>query len=184
MIVISVITVCLNAVDGVRSTARSLIDQSFESFEWIVIDGGSTDDTIVFLSELSDLRIRYISEPDGGIYEAMNKGLTKAVGKWIIFLGAGDTFYSVNTLSSCSLRLDGVPTDYSFAYGGVSYRGTSDDVYYWDSIKSSHYEALSFSVPPHSSTFLRGGFRQWLFDPTFSIIGDRLFMLLNSNGRF
>jgi len=184
MVEISVVTVCLNAVDGLRSTSLSLMEQSFESFEWVVIDGGSTDGTIAFLNDFPDLRLRFISEPDGGIYDAMNKGLAMAAGRWVIFLGAGDTLYSSDTLTACSDRLHHAPKDCSFAYGGVSYSGTRTRVMYWNSEKTRHFEDLTFSVPSHSSIFFRLSMLQRHFDPSFRILGDRLFMLQNSDGKF
>ena len=184
MVTISVVTVCLNAFDGMRATAHSLMDQSFKSFEWVVVDGGSTDGTVSFLTRFHDKRLRFISEPDEGIYDAMNKGLSMVAGKWIIFLGAGDTLHSNDTLSNFFSYLPNIPIGYSFAYGGVSYRETREDVVYWTPGEVRNFQDLSFSVPPHSSTFFRVTSLQSRFDPSFRILGDRLFMIENSEGRF
>lgn|SRR5690606_11164844 len=87
---ISVITVCYNAADTLSQCIQSVVDQQFKDIEYIVIDGGSTDGTLEIL-EVQDDRIAYWrSEPDRGIYHAMNKALKYANGKWLLFLGADD----------------------------------------------------------------------------------------------
>lgn len=89
---LSVITVTLNAVQGFRTTARSIAEQDFPSREWIVIDGGSTDGTVAIIRDFEQHINYWSSEPDKGIYDAMNKGLSKARGEWVIFMNAGDYF--------------------------------------------------------------------------------------------
>jgi glycosyltransferase involved in cell wall biosynthesis len=91
---ISVITVCYNAANKIESTLMSVIGQSYHNIEYIVIDGGSTDGTLAVLQEYGD-HLKWISEPDKGIYDAMNKGVTKATGDWIYFLGAGDILLNI-----------------------------------------------------------------------------------------
>jgi len=91
---ISVITVCYNAADKIEDTLKSVIDQSYNNVDYIVIDGGSNDGTVAILEKYSR-HLRWISEPDKGIYDAMNKGVTKATGDWIYFLGAGDQLRDV-----------------------------------------------------------------------------------------
>lgn len=96
---LSVITVTKDAVKGFRTTARSIAEQDFLSREWIVIDGGSTDGTLDILRDF-ELHITFwSSEPDKGIYDAMNKGLSKAGGEWVIFMNAGDYFPDPGVLS-------------------------------------------------------------------------------------
>ena len=100
MVTCSIITVCLNARNELERTADSIKSQDSNDFEWIVIDGGSTDGTPEFLNSLSfitELR----SEPDDGIYDAMNKGIALATGRYCLFLNAGDYLYSRHTISSC-----------------------------------------------------------------------------------
>jgi len=95
---ISVITVCLNDLAGVERTYRSISGQSFDDFEWIVIDGGSEDGTVAFLQDLDESHVRWISEPDEGLYDAMNKGIEKATGKYLLFLNAGDELAAPDVL--------------------------------------------------------------------------------------
>lgn len=103
---ISVITVSYNAVEALSLTAASVLGQSSDAFEYIVVDGASSDGTREVLGRLerdfssrSSLSFRYVSEPDGGIYEAMNKGAAMARGRWIIYLNAGDRFNDGEVLS-------------------------------------------------------------------------------------
>ncbi|NNK67719.1 MAG: glycosyltransferase [Rhodobacteraceae bacterium] len=88
---VSVVTAAFNALDGVRATVESVASQSGVSVEHIVIDGGSSDGTVEYLSEPGS-RAVWISEPDDGIADAMNKGVERARGEYVIVLQAGDTF--------------------------------------------------------------------------------------------
>ena len=103
---ISVVTVCYNAVSVLERTIKSVIAQSFPNIEYIIIDGGSTDGTIDVIKKYEDKISFWISEPDGGIYDAMNKGIKNANGDWIIFMNAGDLFYERDTLSKMSVHLN------------------------------------------------------------------------------
>lgn len=99
---ISVITVTYNAGKVVGKTLESLKQQSFRDFEHIVIDGNSSDNTLKVIREHDLPQGVLISEPDNGLYDAMNKGLRLAKGKYIIFLNAGDAFHSSKTLEQYS----------------------------------------------------------------------------------
>lgn len=89
----SIITVVYNAASTIENTILSVLQQRFSDYEYIIIDGGSTDGTIDILKKYSD-KIKWISEPDKGIYDAMNKGANKASGKWLFYLGADDLMYN------------------------------------------------------------------------------------------
>lgn len=90
---VSVITVCYNAEFGIEKTILSVLNQTYSDIEYIIIDGASTDGTIDIIHKYADKISYLVSEPDGGIYDAMNKGIKIATGEWINFLNAGDTFY-------------------------------------------------------------------------------------------
>ena len=100
---LSVITISFNIADEIERTCKSIVNQSFQDFEWIVIDGGSTDGTTGILNKyLSRINV-FVSEPDKGIFNAMNKGIKKSDGKYLLFLNGGDELYdndSLNNLSS------------------------------------------------------------------------------------
>ena len=87
---VSVVTVCLNAVNEIERTMLSVLDQTYTNIEYIVIDGGSTDGTVDIIRKYQDRIAHFISEPDKGLYDAMNKGIDLATGEWINFMNAGD----------------------------------------------------------------------------------------------
>jgi glycosyltransferase involved in cell wall biosynthesis len=100
--VITVITVVYNAAAALRRTAQSVAASTYRNIEYIVVDGGSKDDTVDVIHEFADTINCWISEPDKGIYDAMNKGISLAQGKWLLFLNAGDTFVNNAVLAEVS----------------------------------------------------------------------------------
>lgn len=103
---ISIITVVYNAKDLLEETIKSVISQSYKNVEYLVIDGGSTDGTIEVIKEYEKDISYWISEPDNGIYDAMNKGTKLAHGDYVYFLGAGDIIHDV-LLDVSTLLIDG-----------------------------------------------------------------------------
>ena len=97
---ISVITITYNAAETLPLTMESVAEQSFGDFEHIVVDGASTDDTITLARRLGRSGLRIISEPDDGLYDAMNKGIKAAKGRYLLFLNSGDRFHSQDTLKA------------------------------------------------------------------------------------
>ena len=93
MLKISVVTVCYNAADSIEQTMLSVLGQSYPDIEYIVIDGGSTDGTVDIIKKYTDRLAYWVSEPDKGIYDAMNKGIAAATGSYINFMNSGDSFY-------------------------------------------------------------------------------------------
>lgn len=96
---ISIVTVSYNAVDTIEETIQSVLGQDYEAIEYIVVDGGSTDGTVDIIKKYSDKLSYWVSEPDNGVYDAMNKGITVASGQWINFMNSGDCFFSNHVLS-------------------------------------------------------------------------------------
>lgn len=96
---ISVVTVCYNAVNSIEKTIQSVINQTYSNIEYIIIDGGSTDGTVDIIKKYADKVAYWVSGPDKGIYDAMNKGICIAKGEWINFMNAGDVFYDNYTIS-------------------------------------------------------------------------------------
>ena len=96
---ISIITVVYNDEKRISETIKSVYNQNYNNLEYIIIDGHSSDNTIKTIKAINCKIDHLISEPDKGIYDAMNKGVKNASGDWILFLNAGDTFYNENTLS-------------------------------------------------------------------------------------
>jgi glycosyltransferase involved in cell wall biosynthesis len=94
---LSIITICYNQSD-IDETCESIIAQTFQDFEWIVIDGGSTDEVLQKLEKYKKRINVFVSEKDNGRYHAMNKGIRLAKGKYLNFLNGGDSYFEVNTL--------------------------------------------------------------------------------------
>jgi glycosyltransferase involved in cell wall biosynthesis len=114
---ISIITVVFNAVETLEETIKSVLAQTYQMVEFLIIDGGSTDGTLDILKRYQNPKINWISGPDKGIYDAMNKGIRMAKGEWIYFLGADDTFYRNNVLEN--IFSDEKNEGFDFLYGNV-----------------------------------------------------------------
>jgi glycosyltransferase involved in cell wall biosynthesis len=97
---ISVITVNYNHGNLLEATIKSVVEQSYSDIEFIVIDGGSTDESVSIIKRYSENIAYWVSEPDKGIYHAMNKGIGKATGDYCIFLNSGDSFYEDNMVAN------------------------------------------------------------------------------------
>ncbi len=102
---ITVITVCYNAKTALKKTIDSVLSQDYQDIEYIIVDGLSTDGTAEFLSSHSS-SFRFISEKDNGLYDAMNKGVRMATGDYCIFMNAGDTFHSTDTVNRIVLQME------------------------------------------------------------------------------
>ena len=112
-VLVTVVTVCRNVKSSLEKTMNSLLHQSYAHIDYVIIDGASTDGTPEMLGKTEG--IRWISEPDKGIYDAMNKGIRMAEGEWVIFMNAGDLFASDYTLS----KVFSVERDADVIYGDV-----------------------------------------------------------------
>lgn len=95
---VSVVTICYNAQELINHTLQSVSSQQYPALEYIVIDGASTDNTMSIISNYKSKITHLLSEPDSGLYDAMNKGLGLASGDFVIFMNAGDTFYNTDTV--------------------------------------------------------------------------------------
>ena len=114
----SIITVVFNAKDPLEKTVKSIRCQSCQDYEHIIIDGGSSDGTLEYIKSLEYDNVKYISEKDSGIYDAMNKGIGLASGEYLIFLNAADTFASDNVLEIIFKNIDKKQT--KIIYGGAN----------------------------------------------------------------
>jgi glycosyltransferase involved in cell wall biosynthesis len=103
--IFSIITITFNAAQFLERTLLSVLSQSFPGIEYIIIDGGSTDGTVDIIKRFENSLACWITEPDRGIYDAMNKGLARANGDYVWFINAGDFFYSSNTVQQIASLL-------------------------------------------------------------------------------
>lgn len=95
---ITVVTVVYNGAEFLEETIKSVIEQTFDNVEYIIVDGGSTDGTLEIIKKYDQAIDYWVSEPDKGIYDAMNKGIDLGSGDWINFMNAGDFFYASDTI--------------------------------------------------------------------------------------
>ena len=164
---ISVVTVCYNAVDCIEQTMLSVLDQTYHDIEYIIIDGGSTDGTVDIIKKYADRLAYWISEPDKGIYDAMNKGIAVATGDYINFMNAGDTF---RDQSSIYTYVDVIKPESEIIYGDVIIKYHSRFQYR----KPIWLDHLSECLPfCHQSVIVKTGLlRDRQFDTSYRILGD------------
>lgn len=169
----SIITVNFNNKEGLRKTIESVIHQTFRDFEFIVIDGGSTDGSTDVLKEY-DSQINYwVSEPDGGIYQGMNKGIRKASGEYLNFMNSGDSFFAVDILE----RVSAYNSDADFIVG-KDYHYNSETHQGHASIQPPRTTMIHFFVATldHQSAFIkRELFNDTLYDENHRLVSDWIF---------
>jgi putative colanic acid biosynthesis glycosyltransferase len=121
----TVVTIALNDLPGLKETSASVGSQRFLDFEWIVVDGGSSDGTVEYLRGIDQGNCRWISELDEGLFYAMNKGLDRAAGDYIIFMNSGDTFADEDVLARIHTVIAEYENHIDFLFGDAYERGSS-----------------------------------------------------------
>ena len=172
---ISIITVCYNSVTTITDALSSVSDQLCDDIEHIVVDGGSSDGTIDLVKQYGKRVSKMVTGPDGGIYDAMNKGLALATGDYVAYLNSDD-FYSGNTVIQQVAKAIH-ETNADAIYGDLSYVKRNDPktrVRYW---KSQVFLPGSFVrgfAPPHPTFFLKRKLLDELggFDLSYSLAAD------------
>src|SRR5690606_3965772 len=109
---ISIITVNLNNLEGLKRTMASVFNQTYQNFEYLIIDGGSSDGSKEYIEANADKISYWVSEPDKGIYNGMNKGIKKARGEYLLFLNSGDHFVEQKVLEDNHHFLNDSPIIY------------------------------------------------------------------------
>lgn len=173
---LSIITVNLNNVHGLRKTMESVLAQTNREYEWIVIDAGSTDGSVDLLKRNTETIDSWVSEPDQGIYSGMNKGILKASGDYLLFLNSGD-FFADETIVESFYNL---PQHQDFIVGQVIMEGDTapHPVREPLSLEDEMFR-LCISAYPHQATFLRRTLFQkyGLYREDLSISSDWLFSI-------
>lgn len=168
---LSIITVNLNNKDGLPKTIDSVISQTFKDFEWIVIDGGSTDGSKELIEKYSDHISYWVSEPDNGIYNAMNKGIKASKGEYLLFLNSGDIINESTTLEDV---FNLYPED-DIVTGQVINIDTQKLLRVYN---KSLFMQLYNNTLNHQGTFIkRSLFKDRLYDETLRIVSDWKFWL-------
>lgn len=180
---ISIITATFNSVSTLESTIKSVLSQTYSNFEHIIIDGGSTDGTLLLLENYQKQykgRLRWISEKDKGIYDAMNKGIQLATGDIIGMLNSDDFYTSPNVLqtianSMSDKKIDGIYADLHF----VKPQQLQHCVRYYSSASFTPKLLRIGFAPPHPTLYLRKTIYHniGLYKTDFSISGDFELML-------
>jgi glycosyltransferase involved in cell wall biosynthesis len=175
---VSIITVSFNAHETLEKTILSVINQNCDDFEFIIIDGGSTDGTVDIIKKYQDRISFWVSEPDKGIFDAMNKGLAKANGNWILFLNSGDLLLE-GVLNRLIERID---NNYSIIYGNIRIWHNGDyKVRIPKSVNRLHY-TMPFC---HQAVIVKNGLlRKSSFNIKYMLSGDYEFFLRNLNENF
>ncbi|MDJ0685977.1 MAG: glycosyltransferase family 2 protein [Alphaproteobacteria bacterium] len=182
---ISVITVCYNSAETLERALKSVADQDWPDIEHIVIDGGSSDSSADILQAHRSQLAYMVSEPDGGVYDAMNKGLAQAHGDVICFLNADDYYASTKVLSLVAShmgerRLDALMGDVAFFHG----RNPKRIVRRYRSDRFSPDRLAWGWMPAHPALFLRDHVvrRVGRFKADYRIAGDFEFILRAFHG--
>ena len=166
---LSIITINRNNAEGLRKTIESVVSQTYTDFEYIIIDGASTDDSVDIIKEYADRITYWVSEPDTGIYNAMNKGILKANGEYLLFLNSGDLLCEKRTIENVYDKLN----TYQILFGYVvDDKGKVKDVPQEFSLRYLYYNNIS-----HQAEFIKRDLfdRLGLYDESFKILADYKF---------
>lgn len=167
---LSIIIPVYNNLDELKTCVASVMNQSFSDFELVIIDGGSTDGTLEYLKTLP-IKVKWISEPDTGVYNAMNKGVKTSTGDWLYFIGADDRLYNSNVISNV------------FSLLKEEIQVVSGVVYYDDNIISPKKPSWNWRIwlrnnLHHQGTFYsRKLFKKTLFCEEYQVLSDYEFNL-------
>ena len=170
---LSIITINYNNVKGLRTTIESILSQSFYDKEWIVIDGGSTDGSKELILEYAKFFSYFCCEKDKGIWDALNKGISKAKGTYLNFMNSGDTYADKNTLSSIFNHN---------LYGDIIY-GNTLNIYKDKELKITHPSEITLSflcnkTINHQSAFISNKLqKKFYYDSNYKYTSDRKFWI-------
>jgi glycosyltransferase involved in cell wall biosynthesis len=153
---ISIITVCYNSASTIKDTLESVASQSYKKNEHIVVDGGSTDGTLAIIRKWNEHPIHLSSEPDEGIYDAMNKGIDMAKGNIVGILNADDIYYDNYCLESVATEFEKNNVDIVFAdLVYVQYNDINKIVRYYHADNFSPRKFAYGFMPPHPTVFIK-----------------------------
>lgn len=165
----SIITINYNNCEGLRQTIESVIHQTYTDYEYIIIDGGSTDGSLDVIKEYADKFTYWVSEPDKGIYNAMNKGVLKAHGEYLNFMNSGDCFYNNEVLSNISTYLDS-----DIVVGKILYQGKITG---WGKSDITMMDFIESTIPHQASFIRRYLFNKHPYHEDYKILSDWIFFV-------
>ena len=176
--ILSVITINRNNAAGLEKTMQSVLSQTRADYEYVVVDGASTDGSVAVIERLAPAfgdRLKWISEPDKGIYNAMNKGIGMAKGDYLLFLNSGDYLVSENVVKKVSLALvkEGFPP---IMYGNLVMVSSDSQTRRISSLGDDGitFRTLYSTSLPHPSSFIRRSLfdKYGLYDESLKIVSD------------
>ena len=165
----SIITINYNNKEGLRKTIESVVGQSFRDFEYIIIDGGSTDGSIEVIKEYAGKVDYWVSEPDKGIYHAMNKGVLQAHGEYLNFMNSGDEFYNNGVLQEVAPLLESDIVVGKIVHGTEVWGFHKEDITLMDLIRGTVLHQASF--------FRKELFDENRYDESYKIVSDWKFYI-------
>ncbi len=171
----SIITICLNAEKSIERTIQSVLSQTYPHIEYIIVDGKSTDHTVGIIQNYRDRIAHFSSEKDEGIYDAMNKGVGRATGNFILFLNADDRLFHEESIASVADYMSQyLSSPIAVFHGNVLiYDEQKKSAHIWKCGPVTRYSLYRRPIP-HPATFYRKeAFRRnGLFDVSYRIAGD------------
>jgi glycosyltransferase involved in cell wall biosynthesis len=162
---ITIITVVYNAVSTLEETILSVINQNFDNFEYIIIDGGSTDGTVEIIKKYQDNITLWISEPDKGIYDAMNKGIQNAKGEYVYFLGADDVLIDEFVLEKVKVLFT---NKFNIYYGNVIFKNRNQ---LYDG-KFNAFKLVTRNISHQSIFYPKAVFDEFQYNTVYRIFAD------------
>lgn len=163
----SIITINYNNRDGLERTIQSVINQTCQDFEYIIIDGGSTDGSVDVIKKYADRIDYWVSEPDKGIYNAMNKGILQAHGEYLNFMNSGDCFYDEKVLYNVIPYLT-----HDIIHGKMYNEKYKTYAFHYDSFNPTFLFFYESSLN-HQSCFIHSSlFVDSLYDENYKIVSD------------
>lgn len=162
---VSVITVCYQAREALKDTIESVLDQTYPDIEYVIVDGGSTDGTLELIQGKTAENIIWISEPDRGIYDAMNKGVRLCHGEYVIFMNAGDRFASSEVMTKMAQAIEQEDPDILYGDYYDLCQGESKYISY-QGVKINSWYFLMSKMICHQAIIAK---RQWMSENPFDI---------------
>ena len=171
---VSIITVVYNNVSCIRSAIESVLSQDYPLVEYVVIDGNSTDGTIEIIQEFSDKISFFLSEPDKGIYDALNKGITYARGDVVGILHSDDLYYGDSVITDMIQKMSDTDSEISFSDMVIVDNFSGKILRYY---MASYFKTWMFRIgwmPPHPTCFIKKSlFDEFgLYSTEYNIAGD------------
>lgn len=150
---LTIVTINYNNIGGLQKTIKSVISQTDKTFEWVVIDGGSNDGSKELICDYAEFFSYFVSEPDGGIYNAMNKGIVASHGEFLLFLNSGDCFHDIDTIEQVLplLKEKDIYVGRINSIGRMNLSLEEQDDYSPEGL----LRKLTFTWLPHQASFIR-----------------------------